>query len=1006
MTYPFNPRICRLISKCSVLVAGGLLHLSLSAESPIEFNRDIRPILSDNCYLCHGPDKSTREANLRLDIEDGLSADLGNGRQAVVAGNPAGSELINRIFATDADEVMPPPSSHKDLSNEEKNLLKQWIAEGAAWQDHWSLAQLERPAVPDTESGWGANPIDAFILKRLEKENLQASGEADKRTLIRRASYDLRGLPPTETEVEAFLNDSAAGAYERLLDRLLASREYGEHRARYWLDAARYSDTHGFHLDNYRSIWPYRDWVVKAFNENMPFDQFTIEQIAGDMLADPTQDQLIATGFNRCNPTTSEGGAIDDEYYAIYAQDRVETTATVWLGMTASCAACHDHKFDPVSQKEFYELTAFFRNTTQKAMDQNIWDTQPSIKVFNEEEQARIEDLKSLIKEKERTIAELQEGKDVAHANISMVARDVLDAHMDPSEVSEASGDFEKDSPFTVAFWIRIPEEAKDDNRTLLGRFDPKNRYQGWGMRLLKDQILELTLTDDDTDSKTVSVKTKKGLDKGEWNHVAFTFNGMNRYYAVRTVYKSFGYYLNGEKAELRGMNHRARLKGSIRNDQPFAIGDRKGAKKKDDSPAIELGRISMFNDVLSQPEMELLASSRDFPLEDARPAGMDILVMGELRELQRQLDLMEANAPVTLVMKEKTDSEPEARILERGQYDLPGERVTPNVPAALPPLPEGMNRDRLALAKWLVDPGNPLPARVTVNRFWQELFGTGIVKTSEDFGSQGEPPSHPELLDWLASEFIESGWDIKHMYKLVMLSSTYRQSSNVNPDLAARDPDNRLLARGPRYRLDAEVIRDQALFLSDSMVDTMGGPPVKPYQPMGVWYAVAYSGSNTVRFEQDHGEKLYRRSLYTFWKRTAPPPSMSIFDAPSRESCSVRRERTNTPLQALVLMNDPQFVEAARRLAEVVLTDSREDKFSALMSIALGQELSDEARAILQGSYDQLLAYYREHPGSAKELIQTGESNPDGSIEHAVLAAWTMIASQIMNMDAFVTKS
>lgn len=1057
---------CLLIFVVCILANDSILHCEEQAVPLVQFNKDIRPILSENCYLCHGPDHSTREANLRLDIEAGITAPLQDNRQAIIRGKPEASELVRRIHSSEPDEVMPPPRTHKRLTAGQKELLKTWIAQGAPWEDHWSYIRIDYPVVPETSNpDWISNPIDQFILRRLEQQGLSPSPEADRRTLIRRLSLDLRGLPPTEAETEEFLSDGSPDAYEKLVDRLMGSSEYGEHRARYWLDAARYSDTHGFHLDNYRSIWPYRDWVVTAFNDNMPFDQFTVEQLAGDLLPDPAVSQKIATGFNRCNPTTSEGGAIDDEYLAIYAQDRVETTATVWLGMTMGCAACHDHKFDPVSQKEFYQMSAFFRNTTQKAMDGNQWDTPPSIKLYDPEQQRLRATLKKEIKRVEQRLAGTRFSDAATPSLISLVGRDAMHVRLDVSNealILESrsgsrviqSGDLcttidgtegiritpgthavigdhanlDKDEPFTLSFWIYVPKDKLDQDVVLFGRYDPERENHGWKVELLKNRTVGFSVADNSDPQYGFQVISKDPLQQDSWNHVVLSYNALYQYDSIRTYDTAFELFVNGENPGFRGVNGKSKLYGSIAVDKPFVLGnassDTVPQQLDRSTPTLAVSNLRIYDQVLTEIERKLLAceietdhisikqqeadADSTAQAEPARKISEEELLsaLTQLRLSERELAILEATVPITLVMQEKKDSSPQAFVLDRGQYDLPGEQVGPGVPGVLPPLPDGETVDRLLLARWLVDPENPLPARVTVNRFWQELFGTGIVRTSEDFGSQGEPPTHLDLLNWLAAEFIQSGWDVKHMYKLMLMSSTYRQASDFRPELTTLDPDNRLLARGPRHRLDAEVIRDQALFLSKLLVDKKGGPPVKPYQPQGVWSAVAYTGSNTARFEPDSGAKLYRRSIYTFWKRTAPPPSMSIFDAPSRESCSVRRERTNTPLQALVLMNDPQFVEAARNLAEVVLRDGREDKAAALLSMVLGNPQSEDFRGLVMQSYQKFAESFQNDPSAARELIEIGESRTFQSHDPVKLAAWTMVASQIMNLDAFVMKN
>ncbi|MEO0795232.1 MAG: DUF1553 domain-containing protein [Verrucomicrobiota bacterium] len=1028
-------------------------------DSTIRFNRDIRPILSDNCFHCHGPDKATRAADLRLDTHDGMLADLGDGRRAVIPGDPKNSELYKRIITKEQDEIMPPPTSHKHLKQEDIRLLKQWIAMGAPWEDHWSFTDIKRPEVPQvSDDSFVANPIDAFIVRRLDQAGLQPAKEADRRTLIRRVSFDLRGLPPTEQEIDSFVNDESPNAYEQMVDQFLASSQYGEHRARYWLDAARYSDTHGLHLDNYRSIWPYRDWVVDAFNANMPFDQFTVEQIAGDLLPEPSQSQLIATGFNRCNPTTSEGGAIGDEYRAIYALDRVETTSTVWLGLTMSCASCHDHKFDPLSQKDFYQMTAFFRNTTQAPMDRNVLDTPPSIRVYEEDALLRKKVLEGQMWKLEKALKEYVGPSLPIESENHWLASDDLLVRVDATEegivvsgsaaaepeIFEAAieetaglgaitiakdtsvelGDYGQlavNKPFTVSFWVYHPEldeGAKLPEYSLFGKFDPETG-QGWSVRTTSASEVTLSIKGDGKPvwSHQLNLTTREKLKPGAWNHVLLTVSGDDpKVDGIVNVGSVVSGSINEKSTALKGGGLRMFFKTmNISVDQPLMIGSpNPNDKIADDAPTMAIRDVRLFDHILSRPEQIVL--SRTFPSTEIAIADREtelaaiddaaIEKLNALRVARQEMQDMKARANITLVMKEKKDSVPKARILNRGLYDQPGDEVLADVPEALLNLPEGEVANRLSLANWLVDPKNPLPARVTVNRFWQELFGTGIVKTSEDFGSQGEPPSHLELLDWLAAEFIESDWDIKHMYKLMLMSSTYRQSSAITPEKLEADPENRLLARGPRFRLDAEVIRDQALQVGQLLVDDIGGPPVKPYQPMGIWNAVGYTNSNTANYSVDDGESLYRRSLYTFWKRTAPPPSMVVFDAPSRETCSVRRERTNTPLQALVLMNDPQYVEAARNLAEFVLTSGQPDKFTMLYEVAMGYEPEEAVVDVLKNTYQSVLPIYIEDQEAAKKLIQVGNTPADGGVDPAELAAWTIVANQIMNLDSFITKN
>ncbi|HEY7329740.1 MAG TPA: PSD1 and planctomycete cytochrome C domain-containing protein [Gemmataceae bacterium] len=767
-------------------------------QSTINFNRDIRPILADNCFACHGPDVQQRKAKLRLDTRTGALAELRSGGHAIVPGKPDDSALIERITDEDPSRRMPPKKSGKNLTPAQIDLLRRWIAEGATYTVHWAFVPPMRHALPKVKNtDWPKNAVDQFILARLEREGLQPSSEADRTTLIRRVTLDLTGLPPTPAEVDAFLADPSPNAYEKVVERLLQSPRFGEHMARFWLDAARYGDTHGLHLDNYREMWPYRDWVIKAFNDNKPYNQFLTEQLAGDLLPNATLDQIIATGFNRCHVTTSEGGSIEEEVYVRNVVDRVDTTGTVFLGLTVGCARCHDHKFDPIKTKEFYQLFAFFNNLDGPALDGNAAKPAPTVNVPTPQQKAQLEHVQQQI-----SAIRAQINKEVAQTRIA--------------------------------------------------------------------------------------------------------------------------------------------------------------------------------------------------PL------------LAKLAALEHKRKQIEKDIPATLVFKERATPKP-AYILKRGEYDQRGEQVGRETPKFLPPLQEKAPRDRLGLARWMLAADNPLTARVEANRLWQQVFGTGLVKTAEDFGTQGESPSHPELLDWLAVQLREDGWDIKKMMKRLVMSATYRQSSRVTRDRLAKDPANRLLSRGPRYRLDAEMLRDQALFVSGLLVERLGGPSVKPPQPSGLWEAVGYTGSNTKDFRPDHGhEKVHRRSMYTFWKRTAPPPQMNTFDAPSRESCVVRRERTNTPLQALLLMNEPQFIEAARTLAQRTMKvggTTTEARLVYMFRLTTARRPDGKEVDELLAAYKDHLAMYTHDPAKANQLISVDESRPDANLNPSELAAWTMIANLLLNLDEVINK-
>jgi hypothetical protein len=1014
-----------------MLWSGVALAAPVTNPGQISFQRQIRPLLSENCFHCHGPDAGTRMAGLRLDTREGAFADRKPG-PAIVPGKPEESRLWARVSETREARLMPPPSSHRKLTAAQKQLLKDWIAQGAAWEEHWSFVAPKRVPPPPDATRWAKNPIDQFVLAKLATAGLKPAPEADRRTLIRRVSLDLIGLPPTPSEVEAFVNDRSPDAYGKLVDRLMARPQWGEHRGRYWLDAARYADTHGLHIDNYREIWPYRDWVIRALNANMPFDRFTVEQLAGDLLPNATVDQQIASGFNRCNITTNEGGAIPEEVDAIYQKDRVETTSTVFLGLTLGCAVCHDHKFDPLAQKEFYQMVAFFKNTTQKPMDGNIADTPPTIVVPRLEDRERwlqVQTEEKQTREKltaERKVAlekfvnwrpaltaplpgeTLLEPKDAEWVEGTVTGSRAM-AFREKTKLELPAFPVDADRPFSVAAWVYLP--AAEDNFTFLSQVGSDGR--GWYLDSSARVLIFRVTGDGDGDKIEARASNANRLKVSTWTHVAVTYDG-GRDYSAFTV------YLNGLPVAMEGTgDSTVRLKGQIVSGTPLRLGWNGGSRY---FAGGKLQDVLVTGRLLNDEEVRLLA---DWPVAKSA-LGKETLDETEREALGRQFVNRESPAfralnerltalvlekrkirragAITHVMHERTDAMPMANVLFRGQYDQKREEVTPGVPSALPPMAASLPRNRLGLAQWLVDPGNPLMARVTVNRFWQELFGKGLVKTAEDFGSQGEVPSHPELLDWMALEFRESGWDMKKFYRLLVTSATYRQAAVTTPEKLKADPENRLLSRGPRFRMDAEMVRDYALAVSGLLNPEIGGPSVRPYQPKGVWETVAMQQSNTRFYKEDQGDKLYRRSMYTFWKRSAPPASMDIFNAPSRENCTVRRERTNTPLQALVTMNDPQYVEAARYLAERLMHEPA-GRVEFLARQVLGRAFDAREKLIVDRAYADYLAHYKAHEDEAKKLIQTGASQPDAKLPAPELAAWTMVANQVLNLDEVLNK-
>ena len=1052
-----------------LLIATALLSKAEAGAAPVEFNRDIRPIVADVCFHCHGPDPGARKASLRFDTEAGFFAPrIGkDGKKeppTIVKGKPDESPFYQRITTKDEDDIMPPRKEHKDLKPAQITKIKQWIEEGAPWQPHWAFIKPSKPELPKViNEAWVKTPVDRFILAKLEQNGLAPAPEADKRTLARRLSLDLTGLPPSPEVVESFVNDKSSDAYDRLVEQFMKSKQWGEHRARYWLDAARYGDTHGLHFDNYREMWPYRDWVVSAFNQNEAFDKFTIEQIAGDLLPNPTESQLIATGFQRCNITTNEGGTIDEENLANYAADRVQTMGWVYMGLTTNCGQCHDHKFDPWTQKDYYSMAAFFRNTTQPAKDGNVKDSAPSLVVpamadrprwtalpaeiaaadearKARKQQARDEFEKWLASAKPESLDEdvpckglvahvpLNEGEGnevngVCGAPMKFHATGEItwrpDGKLGPAPVLKAGstfdlgdlGDYEKNQKFSYGAWVKAGRNGVFGG--ILARMDEKNGYRGWDL-WQQDRNIAVHMVDKWPDA-ALKVETQKPVLKpGQWQHVFVTYDGSGKPEGVKI-------YVDGEEQKLKVANNTLSAKSSIRTTTSMRIGQRSDSqifdggsvqdarlydRRLDPSEVRTIAKVGPLRAILASlkrtPQQKNSLYEHYLATRDEAYMSLD----GKYEKLDAERKAIKERSPVTLVQEEVKGMKPMAYILTRGAYDRKGDQVEAAAPAFLNPLPEGVPQNRLGLAKWLVDPANPLTSRVTVNRFWQEVFGTGIVKSSEDFGIMGTPPSHPELLDWLAVEFREQGWDVKKFFKMLVTSATYRQAATATPEKLEKDPPNKLLSRGPRFRMDAEMVRDYALATSGLLSSKMGGAPAKPYQPEHVWDQVGIG--NTREYRQDTGENLYRRTIYDFWKRMAPPPNLDIFNAPAREVSCVRRERTNTPLQALVTMNDPQFVEAARNLAQKALACGCNDDDKAIDFIAhrlLARPLTSSELPIVQASVKDLLAYYKGKPEDAKALISVGESKADAKLDPAQLAAWTMVCNQLMNLDEVLNK-
>ena len=1156
------------------------LRMAMAADQPIHFSREIRPILSENCFACHGPDEEQRKAKLRLDTKEGaLSSE--DEVHIIKPGSSSESELIKRIVASDPDDLMPPTDSGKKLSTAQIDLLKRWIDQGAKWETHWAFETPVRPELPEVKNtAWPKNEIDYFVLEKLEQEKLSPQHGADKPTLARRASLDATGLPPTIEELDGYLADGSPDAYNKVVDRLLDSSRYGEHMTRYWLDGARYADSHGYHIDSMRSIWKYREWVIDAFNQNMPFDQFTIEQLAGDLLPEATRSQKIASGYIRCNMSTGEGGAIEEEYRAKYAFDRMETTSTMWLGLTMTCARCHTHKYDPITHKEYYSMLSFFNNLEEPVMDGNKPNPDPFMKIPSERQAERMEWLReSIAKAQEKVDAKMPE-LDARQAYWQAGWHEKLSKGWRPLEWAGTSS--RKETTFKSGedkTLIAEPDSSGDVTWTVTTSV-PEGQFGGLRLEILPDgkagaekekltlrlSEMEAELTPEggkaqrlkfdyasadsadgndhfanavdgkgDTawvvksaanesrlavlalkESRQVSDKTKltvrlklKGAESERalkrfrisagmepdllayfypiriepWRMIGpFETTGLvsgltteyppekeltfdKSYPGVRDAVRwaaqpgfedgrahVFVHELHGVHGAYyfhRTIHARAerKLEISVAADDLVRvwfngkqIAERREKADVGDSPLqvtldLKKGENNLLVKVVNHQGSsrfrfdKFLADPETIPTEFAvilaatdSPEGADAKKVREhfrglyspewknnfdqlalWREEQSELDRA---IPTTLVAKE-SDKVRETRILMRGEYDKPGEVVARGVPAILTPFPADAPTNRLGFAQWLVDPRHPLTARVVVNRFWQHYFGVGLVKTTEDFGMQSDPPSHPALLDWLATEFLRSGWDVKHIQRLILTSATYRQSSAAPASLYARDPENRLLARGPRFRVDAETLRDTALALGGLLVEEVGGPSVKPFQPAGLWEAVSFN--NSQKYVMDHDESQYRRSLYIHWKRQSPPPNMLLFDAPTREYCVVRRPRTNTPLQALALLNDPQFVEASRGFGyRLLMCDAPDDRARLEYAFRLAT-----ARTPSMGEIDTLMKVlkaleedFAKNKSAAEQYLSVGDWKPERKVDTVRLAAWTTVASMILNLDETVTKN
>jgi len=985
--------------------------LAHSAEE-VDFNRDIRPLLSNRCFLCHGPDK--QEGDFRLDVRESAVGAV------ITPGKAEASELIARVISDDPDTAMPPAESSKPRLNEQEvALLRRWIDQGAKYESHWAFIPPTRPTLPTVEDPATTHPIDRFVQAKLADTNLAPAEPADRRTQLRRVTLDLTGLPPTPEALRTFLSDNSPEAYEHAVDRLLTSPAFGEHQARRWLDIARYADTNGYQYDTDRQQWVWRDWVINAFNTNMPFDQFTIEQMAGDLLPNATDQTRLATAFHRNHPITIEGGVIDEEYRTEYVMDRVVTTSTTWLGLTFLCARCHDHKYDPVSQKDFYSFYSFFNNVPERGHN----GFAPQAKIASpltdrsqDEQWAELQKrFDALVKKHDRSLATWEQ---------SLLKQQDPWATIDPTKVIStggatltrqddgsylASGKNPATDVYELTFTVgdtavrALRLEALTDKslvsnsvgRGFNGNFVLAEVEVNAGAQA--DAMKRIPITSATADYQQKSYGAANVID-GKYGRGGWAVDGNTRFAPSTLV-------LTLAEAIPAGSTVRVRLVHTWGGSH--TIGRFRLGATGPDPPLTSEHAAILATDAAKRSPAQKQELQRMLLRRFAGQEANDFLTEYDQALIAQRAATVAP--PNTMILAEMPTPRP-AFVLHRGEYDKPRkeEPVSPAVPLALGVLPEDLPKNRLGLAKWLTSPTNPLTARVTVNRYWAQLFGIGLVETVEDFGAQGEYPSHPRLLDWLAVEFVESGWDVKHLFKTIVMSRTYRQTSHVSAEQHANDPNNRLLARGPRFRLDAEAIRDSALLASGRLDGAIGGPSVFPYHPQGLWLEINNRPNYSRAYpHQQQPAHLFRRSMYTYWKRTVPPPSMATFDAPEREFCVARRSRTNTPLQAFVMLHDPQFVEAARGLATRMLhhKGSIEQQLAFGFEICTARQPNEAELAVLNSTYTERLAQYRSDPKAAEKVLAIGKAPRDKSIDVAEFAAMTTAARLLLNLSEFLTK-
>ena len=1041
-----------LMSSCArhtlILAAVTMLCLPATVSADIDFAQQIRPILAENCFVCHGPDDNQRKADLRLD-EETSDKDF-----VIIPGNASDSELFVRIASDDESMVMPPPHTGKSLSDEQIDLLRRWMDEGAAWSGHWAFESLRKPEFPEIAVADGTYcEIDRFVLRRLRQAGLSPSPEADRATLVRRLHLDLTGLPATRERAGTFIEDDLPNAWEKLVDELLASEHYGERMAVAWLDGARYADTNGFQNDFFRVQWLWRDWVIAAFNQNMPYDQFVVEQIAGDLLPSPSNSQLIATGFNRNNHTVTESGSIEEEWFIENAIDRVETTSTMFLGLTMGCTRCHSHKYDPITQTDFYRLLAFFNSVDEKGVyTEQRGNVGPQVSVPSKENRRQIAEFEAQISNIENQLAEMSENKQVflssfrkrilesakQHAEeqyferlrmvppepLQDLSHETVRPNLFPTafQFSGAGGHFFRedllfgaDQSFSWSAWI-YPEAEGAIFSTMAGEAD----LRGLDALVLKDGRLKIHLIDTWPDN-ALAAETRSPIRFGAWQYVAATWDGSGSADGLKI-------FVDGRQSPQKRPQDTLEKTASFQTGQPLRLGGRPGvpsftgmiSRFRIDERALTADQILAAHhadiaELLTDfGELKLLAPTAD------ESSHRSVVIGGYLTELmkaEKKAELGTAKSkleqyrkkdvPSVMVMRDRGKMRPTYR-LDRGQYDAPDKsrQLFPAVPAFLPQLREDAPQNRLGLAQWLVSRDNPLVARVIVNRIWAKFFGQGIVSTLDNFGMQSSPPSHPKLIDWLAVDFIENGWDLKRLQKQIVMSNTYRSSSERSAN-SGIGPDNRLLARGSRFRLSAELIRDNALALSGLLRHRIGGPSVKPYQPAGLWQELA-GGANDGPYKVDGPGGLYRKSLYTYRKRTVSHPTLSTFDAPAWETCTVRRARTNTPLQALALLNDTTYVEAGRKLAERMMVEAEGDVRERIVwawSLATCRLPGQHRLNILTSAFKRYRTHFTEHPEEASQYLAIGVWKPDESLDPVNLAAYALVASTLLNLDEVITR-